>query len=217
MTPNQITLLRVLMGFAAVALFARNFWCDVAALALTIAAITLDALDGYLARRRKLSTPLGAQLDILGDRVVENLFFTFFAVTGLVSLWVPVLFFVRGASTDFLRSLAVRAGRAGFGTNSMLQTWWGRALVASRVSRAAYGTMKCLCFCYLGVELILIRLPAAALSPAQVAWVRAAAETLVLATVAFCLIRAVPVLWEGRHYFSAASPAPSKIITSSAR
>ena len=217
MTPNQITLLRVLMGFAAVALFARNFWCDVAALALTIAAITLDALDGYLARRRKLSTPLGAQLDILGDRVVENLFFTFFAVTGLVSLWVPVLFFVRGASTDFLRSLAVRAGRAGFGTNSMLQTWWGRALVASRVSRAAYGTMKCLCFCYLGVELILIRLPAAALSPAQVAWVRAAAETLVLATVAFCLIRAVPVLWEGRRYFSAASPAPSKIITSSAR
>ncbi len=217
MTPNQITLLRVLMGFAAVALFARTFWCDVAALALTIAAITLDALDGYLARRRKLSTPLGAQLDILGDRVVENLFFTFFAVTGLVSLWVPVLFFVRGASTDFLRSLAVRAGRAGFGTNSMLQTWWGRALVASRVSRAAYGTMKCLCFCYLGVELTLIRPPAAALSPAQVAWVRAAAETLVLATVAFCLIRAVPVLWEGRHYFSAASSAPSKIITSGVR
>jgi phosphatidylglycerophosphate synthase len=77
MTPNQITLLRVLMGFAAVALFARNFWCDLAALVLTIAAITLDALDGYLARRRKLATPHGAQLDILGDRVVENLFFTF--------------------------------------------------------------------------------------------------------------------------------------------
>jgi CDP-diacylglycerol--glycerol-3-phosphate 3-phosphatidyltransferase len=205
------------MGFAAVALFARNFWCDLAALALTVAAITLDALDGYLARRRKLSTPLGAQLDILGDRVVENLFFTFFAVTGLVSLWVPILFFVRGTSTDFLRTLAARAGRSGFGTNSMLQTWWGRALVASRASRAAYGTMKCLCFCYLGVELTLVRLPAAALSPAQVAWVRAAAEALVLATVVFCLIRAVPVVWEGRRYFLAASPAPSKAITSGAR
>ncbi len=212
MTPNQITLLRVLMGFAAVALFARNFWCDVAALALTIAAITLDALDGYIARRRKLATPLGAQLDILGDRVVENLLFTFFAVTGLVSLWVPVLFFVRGTSTDFLRSLAGRTGRNGFGANSMLQTWWGRALVASRASRAAYGAMKCLCFCYLGVELTLVRLPAAALSPAQVAWVRAAAEALVLTTVAFCLIRAVPVLWEGRRYFLAVSPTPAKTL-----
>ena len=217
MTPNQITLLRVLMGFAAVALFARNFWCDLAALVLTIAAITLDALDGYLARRRKLATPFGAQLDILGDRVVENLFFTFFAVTGLVSLWVPVLFFVRGTSTDFLRSLAARAERSGFGANSMLQTWWGRALVASRASRAAYGAMKCLCFCYLGVELTLVRLPAAALSPAQVAWVRAAAEALVLATVAFCLIRAVPVLWEGRRYFFAASPAPVKTIAGGAQ
>ncbi|MGB7023400.1 MAG: CDP-alcohol phosphatidyltransferase family protein [Candidatus Acidiferrales bacterium] len=217
MTPNQITLLRVLMGFAAVALFARNFWCDVAALVLTIAAITLDALDGYLARRRKLATPLGAQLDILGDRVVENLFFTFFAVTGLVSLWVPVLFFVRGTSTDFLRSLAARAGRNGFCANSMLQTWWGRALVASRASRAAYGAMKCLCFCYLGVELTLVRLPAAALSPAQVAWVRAAAEALVLATVAFCLIRAVPVLWEGRRYFFTAPAAPVKTIVGGAQ
>lgn len=217
MTPNQITLLRVLLGFAAVALFARNFWCDIAALVLTIAAITLDALDGYLARRRKLATPLGAQLDILGDRVVENLFFTFFAVTGLVSLWVPVLFFVRGMSTDFLRSLASRAGRTGFGANSMLQTWWGRALVASRASRAVYGAMKCVCFCYLGVELTLVRLPESTLSPAQVAWVRAAAEALVLTTVAFCLIRAVPVLWEGRRYFFAASPTSAKTIAGGAQ
>ncbi|MGH9863826.1 MAG: CDP-alcohol phosphatidyltransferase family protein [Candidatus Acidiferrales bacterium] len=217
MTPNQITLLRVLMGFAAVALFARNFWCDLAALALTIAAITLDALDGHLARRRKLATPLGAQFDILGDRVVENLFFTFFAVTGLVSLWVPILFFVRGTSTDFLRSLAARAGRTGFGGNSMLRTWWGRTLVASRASRAAYGAMKCLCFCYLGVELTLVRLPTATLPPAQVAWVRAAAEALVLATVAFCLIRALPVLWEGRRYFFAASSGPAKTIADSAQ
>jgi hypothetical protein len=77
--------------------------------------------------------------------------------------------------------------------------------------------MKCLCFCYLGVELTLVRLPAAALSPAQVAWVRAAAETLVLATVAFCLIRAVPVLWEGRRYFFAASPTPVKTIVGGAQ
>lgn len=214
MTPNQITILRVAMGFAAVALFGRGLWFDVGALVLTVGAISLDAVDGYLARRRRLATPLGAQLDILGDRVVENLFFTFFAVTGLISLWVPVFFFVRGTLTDFIRSVAARAGRSGFGKNSMLETWWGRSMVASRTSRAAYGVMKCLCFCYLGAELTLLRLPAAALTAAQTSWLNVAAETLVGATVAFCFLRAVPVVWEGRRYFLTAAPAPANMAGS---
>jgi CDP-diacylglycerol---glycerol-3-phosphate 3-phosphatidyltransferase len=210
MTPNQITALRVGMGFAAVALFGRNVWCDACALALTIGAISLDALDGYLARRRQLATPLGAQLDILGDRVVENLFFTFFAVTGLISLWVPIFFFVRGTLTDFIRGVAAHAGRSGFGKNSILETWWGRSLVASRASRAAYGAMKCLCFCYLGAELTALRWPALALSIAQTARINLAAEMLVGATVAFCIVRAVPVIWEGRRYFRSPALAAAK-------
>ena len=91
MTPNQVTLARVGAAFAAVALF--NFGADaaaadLAAVLLTVAAIALDGVDGYLARSRGLASPLGAQLDILGDRVVENLFFTLFAVSGLISLCV---------------------------------------------------------------------------------------------------------------------------------
>ena len=158
MTPNQITAVRVLMAFAAVALFGfsssgpwQSSLVNLAAVGLTAAAIALDAVDGWVARRKKLESPLGAQLDILGDRVIENLFFTYFAVAGLISIWVPVVFFVRGTATDFLRQQASRAGRVGFGCNSMLETWWGRALVASRSSRAAYGTMKCVCFCWLGI------------------------------------------------------------------
>src|SRR5277367_990701 len=154
MTPNQVTATRVGAAFAAVALFTffgNALVADLAAVALTIAAIALDGVDGYLARTRGLATPLGAQLDILGDRVVENLFFTFFAVAGLISLWVPVLFFVRGTVIDFLRGLASRAGRSGFGDGSLQATWWGRALVASRGSRAAYAILKCVCFCYLGL------------------------------------------------------------------
>jgi len=123
MTPNRVTLARVIAAFAAVALFdlgAHAVASDLAAVLLTIVAIALDGVDGYLARTRGMATAFGAQLDILGDRVVENLFFTCFAVTGLISLWVPVLFFVRGTLTDFLRGLAARAGRTGFGRNSML-------------------------------------------------------------------------------------------------
>ena len=69
-----------------------------------------------------MATPEGAQIDILGDRVIENMYFTYFAVVGMVSLWLPMLFFARGAVTDFLRSLALKAGHSGWGANAMLQS-----------------------------------------------------------------------------------------------
>ncbi len=136
MTPNQITTLRVGLAFAAVVLFGRPaaaarvpLWSGIAALSLIAGAIALDALDGYLARRKSLATPLGAQLDILGDRLIENLLSTYFAVCGLISLWVPVVFFVRGMLTDFLRGLAARAGSeradaSAFRRNWMLDSRW---------------------------------------------------------------------------------------------
>ena len=208
MTPNQVTAVRVAAAFAAVALFTcfgNAVAADLAAVGLTITAIAPDGVDGYLARTRGLATPLGAQIDILGDRIVENLFFTFFAVSGLVSLWVPVLFFVRGTLTDFLRGLATRAGRNGFGRSSMVETWWGRALVASRVSRSAYAVLKCICFCYLGMLMPLAHAPGAWFNPATRTTLRIVGQGLVAATVAFCVIRAVPVIWEGRRYWTAAA------------
>lgn len=224
MTPNQITAARMLAAFAAVALFtllADALAADLAAVVLTVAAIALDGVDGYLARRRGLSTPLGAQLDILGDRVVENLFFTFFAVSGLVSVWVPVLFFVRGTLTDFLRGLASRAGRTGFGRNSMLETWWGRSLVASRASRAAYATLKCICFCSLGLLLALRHLAAGSLAAWPVAsvepWLAGAAQALTGLTLAFCLLRAVPVIWEGRRYLATEEKTPAAVVAGLSR
>jgi CDP-diacylglycerol---glycerol-3-phosphate 3-phosphatidyltransferase len=222
MTPNQVTLARVAAAFAAVALFTAAetvLAADLAAVLLTVAAIALDGVDGYLARTRGLATPLGAQLDILGDRVVENLFFTCFAVAGLISLWVPVVFFVRGAVTDFLRGLAARAGRSGFGGNSMLETGWGKRLVASRASRGAYATLKCVCFCYLGL-LLPLRHPsgvvsdstfgpwfAAWLSEPVAYWLLSAGRILTGVTILFCLMRAIPVVWEGRRYLTSEKPA----------
>ncbi|MGC2814111.1 MAG: CDP-alcohol phosphatidyltransferase family protein, partial [Candidatus Acidiferrum sp.] len=172
------------------------------------ATIALDALDGHIARRKNLATPVGAQLDILGDRMIENVYFTYFAVVGMVSLWLPVFFFARGAATDFLRGMAMRAGYSGWGANAMLKTWWGRALVASRWSRGLYAGMKCLCFCYLGLELALTRGPVALLGGMSAdlhALVRMGAQVLTCATAAFCLLRGVPVLAEGWRYVSGAS------------
>jgi CDP-diacylglycerol---glycerol-3-phosphate 3-phosphatidyltransferase len=213
-TPNKVTLLRVGVGFAAVCLFGRGTWMNLLAVALTVAAIALDALDGHLARKKKMATPLGAQLDVLGDRMIENVYFTYFAVVGMVSLWLPVLFFARGAATDFLRGLALKAGHSGWGANGMLQTWWGRAFVASRWSRGLYAAMKCVCFCYLGLELALTRGPVAlfgSLAGDTHMTIRTLAHILTWSTAAFCIVRGLPVLIEGWKYFSrATSAAPHK-------
>jgi CDP-diacylglycerol---glycerol-3-phosphate 3-phosphatidyltransferase len=210
MTPNQITLVRVGAGFAAVALFSflgGSPAADLTGVALTVTAIALDGVDGYIARVRGMATPLGAQLDILGDRVIENLFFTFFAVSGLISLWVPVAFFARGAATDFLRGLAGRAGRSGFGADGMLQTAWGRLLVASRASRAAYAALKCMCFCYLGLLLAASHLTGALLKSLPLADLALVGQILTACSVAVCVVRAVPVLWEGWRFLPSAVKA----------
>jgi CDP-diacylglycerol--glycerol-3-phosphate 3-phosphatidyltransferase len=204
-TPNKVTALRVAVGFAAVSLFGRGPWANLAAVGLTVASIALDALDGHIARARKLATPVGAQIDILGDRMIENVYFTYFAVVGMVSLWLPVFFFARGAATDFLRGLAMRAGQSEWGANAMLETWWGRGLVASRWSRGLYAAMKCLCFCYLGLELALTRGPVALIgelsTDAQIV-VSTGGLVLTWATAGFCLVRGLPVLVEGWRYFA---------------
>jgi len=218
-TPNKVTVLRVVVGFAAVSLFGRGPWANLTAVGLTVAAIALDALDGHMARKKKMATPMGAQLDILGDRMIENVYFTYFAVVGMVSLWLPVLFFARGAATDFLRGLAMKAGHSGWGANAMLQTWWGRALVASRWSRGLYAAMKCLCFCYLGLELALTRGPVALVGTLAAdvhVMIRVGAHVLTWMTAGFCLVRGLPVLAEGWKYI-AGNVAPARGAKSAAQ
>src|SRR5260370_40563257 len=106
-TPNRVTLLRVVVGFAAVCLFGRGAWANLMAVGVTVATIALDAPDRHIARKEKMATPMGAQLDMLGDRVVENVYFTYFAGVGMVSLLLPVLVCARGAARGFLWGLGM--------------------------------------------------------------------------------------------------------------
>src|SRR5258708_13783006 len=62
-TPNKVTFLRVVVGFAAVCLFGRGAWANLTAVGLTVAAIPLGALDGPLAPKKKKATPRGRQMD----------------------------------------------------------------------------------------------------------------------------------------------------------
>jgi hypothetical protein len=72
---NSITVARILVLYAAVTLvYAQSMSSLIVAVALSIVIIMMDALDGYVARRRNEVTQFGGVLDITGDRIVENVF-----------------------------------------------------------------------------------------------------------------------------------------------
>jgi phosphatidylglycerophosphate synthase len=207
-TPNKVTVLRMFVAGEAVGLYeigsrgGAAIPIGVCALALTICAIAMDGVDGYLARRLRMTSAIGAQLDILGDRVIENLFLIYFAGAGQISIWVPVIFFVRGVLTDFLRGVAASRepahGCAGeFHRNWMLVGRWGARIVASRASRGIYAALKCVCFCALGVEWIARHSQNSFALTRWIGAIHLAVSGIVFATIAFCVLRALPVFWEG--------------------
>jgi hypothetical protein len=73
-----------------------------------------------------------------------------------------------------------------------------------------YAGMKCLCFCYLGLELALTRGSVALLGGITadlLALMRGGAHVLTWLTAAFCLLRGLPVLSEGWRFLSSVGPA----------
>src|SRR3989344_1973711 len=66
--PNILTLIRLVMGFFVVYMIFSGFSRLTIALVFAFAAIT-DFLDGYLARKLKQTTSIGARLDQVADRL----------------------------------------------------------------------------------------------------------------------------------------------------
>ena len=67
----------------------------------TIAVIfALDAVDGYIARKRSETSKLGEVLDTLTDRIIENTFWVYFTATGQLPVWMPIVVMARGFITD---------------------------------------------------------------------------------------------------------------------
>lgn len=171
----------------------------IAAFFVIILTIVIDAVDGMIARRRGSASPLGAVLDIAIDRVVENVFWITFVSLELVSLWVALVVVTRGILTDAVRGFAMGQGLTPF---AMMQTEWGRWLVSHRFMRAAYGTAKAITFPALA---LLHTLNLAWRNTASAVYLPAlgtVVSVLVLITVAFTLVRGIPVLVEARRFFT---------------
>ncbi len=201
MWPTSITLLRIALAFVTVPLFGRGFTSALIAIGLTIVVIWMDSLDGWVARRTGQTSDMGALLDITGDRIVENVFWIYFAVAGAVHFSVPLIVITRGFLTDTVRTLGFEQGQTPFGEKTMMRSPWTRFLVAGRFMRGIYGGAKLIAFCALGAVLAVRRgLEEGRLHPNE-SWMRpleVGANVLVVITVVLCVVRGIPVLWDGR-------------------
>ena len=196
--PDLVILVRVLLAFGVVGLFSLSFPFAAAALALTVVVVALDGLDGYVARRLRVASNRGAALDIAGDRIVEHVFWIYYAVAGQISVWVPVLVATRSFVVDTVRSLALSHGKTAFGEKTLQRSSLTRFLVTSRFMRSAYGVAKVAAFLLVGALIVLQKAPASALhlGPAGARWLQIAACGAVAVAVSLCLIRGAPVVWD---------------------
>ncbi|MDH4378496.1 MAG: CDP-alcohol phosphatidyltransferase family protein [Vampirovibrionales bacterium] len=210
---NRITVGRLLLCFVVVALvvaaspkaLAWAFW-------LTIAVIWMDGLDGYVARKRGESSVLGGVLDILSDRIVEQVYWVTFAVLCWVPLWVPLVVITRGVLVDGVRSVALQHGMAAFGVDSMMKSPLGVFLVSSRFSRASYAVLKAAAFAFvIGAQWVLVsQAQWFGLSSLNTwSWVQSVANACVWGAVFFCVVRGLPVLFQLNEFTQQPSSSSS--------
>lgn len=110
--PNAITLSRLVL--TAVFVIAMGFPGKAGHLTALIAfsvAAASDWLDGYLARRLGLVTPLGKLLDPLADKILVCAAFVFMSVGHFAPVWATALIIAREFLVTGLRQIAVEAGQ----------------------------------------------------------------------------------------------------------
>lgn len=202
MEANVLTLLRIALVFVTVALLEVAHPIVLAAATVLVAFVLyLDALDGYVARKLNIASDFGALFDIVGDRIVEQVLWIYFAAAGMVSMWVPMIIVTRGLLTDNVRTVAFKSGHTAFGEKTMMKSPVTRFLVASRFSRGLYGGMKAALFIYLGsLRFLAQAVPKYGwgIGEGTLSLLGQIGTVLAYATVALCLIRGLPVLWDGR-------------------
>lgn len=110
--PNAITVSRLFLtaGFILFVAF-ESTWGHFTALILFIIAAISDFVDGWLARKMNLITPLGKLLDPLADKILVCSAFVFLTAEGLCPVWVTALIIGREFLVTGLRQIAIEAGQ----------------------------------------------------------------------------------------------------------
>ena len=173
MLANAITLFRLLLTFVVVVFLGDHARWDVVLIETIALVIVLDGVDGWVARKRNTVSETGAVLDTLADRLIENTFFIYFSVQGLIPVWMPMVVMCRGFGIDALQRIW-----------GYPQDGWRFALTRSRWSRFVSGLTKLLAFTVLGSALVF-----------QSDWLEDVSLVLAGVAVLFCLVRGVPFVF----------------------
>lgn len=202
MAANAITLFRLFLTFIVIAIFRQHRYIDIACIVTILIIFILDSVDGIVARKRNETSKFGAVFDIAADRIIECVFWIFFAGIDLIPFWMPIVVVTRGLLTDGIRSFGLADGKTPF---EMMTIPWTRALTSSRISRAFSGVSKVLAFLFLPTVHVLTEnytqffettypnipiIDIFTLISVIIAYV----------AVAICLIRGVPVIVDGWKY-----------------
>jgi CDP-diacylglycerol---glycerol-3-phosphate 3-phosphatidyltransferase len=168
--PNAITLSRLVLTVIFVAGTGAGSFVGhlIALISFTLAAAS-DWLDGYLARKMGLVTPLGKLLDPLADKILVCAAFVYFSAAQLCPVWVTALIIGREFMVTGLRQIAIEAGQV---------------LAADNLGK--WKTTFQLIFCITG--LLMLSNPTSWLMPVSL-WV----------AVALTLISGANYLWAGRN------------------
>jgi CDP-diacylglycerol--glycerol-3-phosphate 3-phosphatidyltransferase len=191
---NLITLSRLLLLIVVVAIAYQDpsAW-QLLNIPLLILVYATDGLDGWVARRRNETSLFGAMFDIAGDRIVELTMWIVLADLGLVGIWVPLVFVIRGTVVDTIRASQTTSRQQS--PFAMMETPLGRWLVAGKFMRIFYAVLKATAFCWL---LLIQPLPAVLpdIWSEWGTWLSLIGAVLVYLAVATCLIRGLPVVVE---------------------
>lgn len=109
--PNAITFSRLVLtvAFVIVVSWKSATHYGIGLALFSIAAIS-DFLDGWLARKMGLVTPLGKLMDPLVDKILVCSAFVFFTAKGLCPVWITALILGREFLVTGLRQVAIEAG-----------------------------------------------------------------------------------------------------------
>jgi 1L-myo-inositol 1-phosphate cytidylyltransferase / CDP-L-myo-inositol myo-inositolphosphotransferase len=94
-TPNQVTLANTALGFGIAWMFAQpGYWIPLLASILFVISITIDGVDGELARLKMAETEAGARLDAITDNIVHIAIFLGIGIGSYRTAHNPAYFYV---------------------------------------------------------------------------------------------------------------------------
>ncbi len=106
--PNQLTLARLILSVLFFVLLQKEYYFA-SGLIFIVASVT-DFLDGYLARKYKLVTNLGAIMDPLADKILVFAAFILFYGSNIIPAWFLFVLLFREFAVSIFRITAAKQG-----------------------------------------------------------------------------------------------------------